>query len=382
MTKSATALQQNDEQLMMPFNRERSLPKEKTVLPKVIKTNAQGLFFLCTIIVVLILFPFTIATFYSVQDYHSTIPSGYRWPELYDFWFTLVTTIVLGSLERAFEYFLYDWFYEICKEKENLEERDRRTRKAIQNMYKCGYYLSATIFGYLTLKDSYILPPGMGGSGSLWDQFKDFPYIEHPPLYRFYFTGTMGYHIGGLLNQLFQKKKHNDYIEMMFHHLVTAYLYTFSYMTNTLIGAVVSFLHDCTDVSVAWTRIWAETKYSRVTAYSFVFAQILWSYFRVYWLSQCIYVSTVHINVYTLSPIIQPIFGFLLTSLLILHIYWQYLMIGILFNYAKKGVAEDTVNNIKHVTTEYQSEEEKKPSVDADSGATPSKNSPDRKEKS
>jgi hypothetical protein len=30
-----------------------------------------------------------------------------------------------------------------------------------------------------------------------------------------------------------------------------------------------------------------------------------------------------------------------------LHVYWQYLMIGILFTYAKKGVAEDTVNNLK-----------------------------------
>jgi hypothetical protein len=44
---------------------------------------------------------------------------------------------------------------------------------------------------------------------------------------------------------------------------------------------------------------------------------------------------------------VQPIFGFLLTCLLTLHIYWQYLMIGILFTYAKKGVAEDTVNDLK-----------------------------------
>jgi hypothetical protein len=82
----------------------------------------------------------------------------------------------------------------------------------------------------------------------------------------------MGYHIGSLLNHMLAKKKHNDYIEMMFHHLVTAYLYSFSYMTNTLIGAVVAYLHDFTDIFVSWTRVWAETEYSRVTAYSFVIA--------------------------------------------------------------------------------------------------------------
>jgi hypothetical protein len=159
----------------------------------------------------------------------------------------------------------------------------------------------------------------------------------------------MGYHVGGLLNQFFSKKKHNDYIEMMLHHMVTAYLYTFSYMSNTLVGAVVVFLHDSTDVLVSWTRIWAETPHARVTAYSFVSAQVMWTYMRVYWLWQCIYVSTVKLEVYSASSYMQPIFGFLLTCLLVLHIYWQYLMIGILFNYVKKGVAEDTVNNVKIV---------------------------------
>jgi TLC domain len=165
-------------------------------------------------------------------------------------------------------------------------------------MYKCCYYTCAGFFGWLTLKDSYILPPGFGGSGSLWQQFRDFPYIQHPYTYRFYFTGTMGYHIGGLLNHFFAKKKHNDYIEMMFHHIVTAYLYAFSYMTNTLIGAVVAFLHDCPDMVISWTRVWAETEHARVTAYSFAVAQCLWFYMRIYWLSQAIWVSTVRLEVY------------------------------------------------------------------------------------
>ncbi len=157
----------------------------------------------------------------------------------------------------------------------------------------------------------------------------------------------MGFHIGGLINLSLAKKKHNDFIEMMLHHIVTAYLFAFSYMTNTLIGAVVAFLHDCPDMFVSWTRVWAETKHARVTAYSFVIAQCAWFYCRIYWLSQAIWVSTVKLEVYALSPYVQPIFGMLLTCLLTLHIYWQYLMIGILFTYAKKGVAEDTVNDLK-----------------------------------
>ena len=70
---------------------------------------------------------------------------------------------------------------------------------------------------------------------------------------------------------------------------------------------------------------------------------------RIYWMTQIIYVSTVKLEVYVAKPIIQYIFGFLLTCLLVLHIYWQYLMLGILGAYFRRGVAEDTVNDVKHV---------------------------------
>lgn len=112
----------------------------------------------------------------------------------------------------------------------------------------------------------------------------------------------MGYHLGSLLSHMFAKHKQRDYIEMMFHHLVTVYLYTFSYMTNTLIGAVVALIHDATDIFVSWTRVWAESDFKRVTAYSFVFAQFVWIYCRIYWLFQCIYVSTIVLEVYAISP--------------------------------------------------------------------------------
>jgi hypothetical protein len=59
---------------------------------------------------------------------------------------------------------------------------------------------------------------------------------------------------------------------MMFHHLVTAYLFLFSHMTNTMIGAVVAYIHDITDILVSFTRVFAESDYKRITAYSFIVA--------------------------------------------------------------------------------------------------------------
>lgn len=43
-------------------------------------------------------------------------------------------------------------------------------------------------------------------------------------------------------------------------------------MTNTMIGAVVAFLHDFTDIIISFTRIWAESDYKKVTATTFIIA--------------------------------------------------------------------------------------------------------------
>ena len=51
-----------------------------------------------------------------------------------------------------------------------------------------------------------------------------------------------------------------------------------------------------------------------------------------------------YLEVYTKSPWVHPIFGFLLSCLFFMHIYWFILMQKILFTFFTKGVAEDTVN--------------------------------------
>lgn len=143
------------------------------------------------------------------------------------------------------------------------------------------------------LKDSYILPPIMGGSGSLYNQFVDFPYITPPPLYGLYFKTTMGYHIGSLVHYVFTQNKSNDYLEMVLHHVVTFYLYAFSYMSNTLIGPIVALIHDFSDVFLHIARIFSETEYHKVTGVSLGIAMIAWVYARLSLLPWSIYVSTI-----------------------------------------------------------------------------------------
>jgi len=66
-----------------------------------------------------------------VWDFQERLPEGYRWPQFTDFWFTIVTTLALGTLEHVFQYLFFDWFCSICKEKDDKEERERRSKKAV-----------------------------------------------------------------------------------------------------------------------------------------------------------------------------------------------------------------------------------------------------------
>lgn len=79
-------------------------------------------------------------------------------------------------LERVFYKAFYPLYFEICKEKNDLEIRHARTKKAVKNIFKFCYYTAAAVLGWYTLKDSYVLPPSLGGSGSFYHQYKDWPY--------------------------------------------------------------------------------------------------------------------------------------------------------------------------------------------------------------
>ena len=93
----------------------------------------------------------------------------YSWPKLTDFWITAVVAVVCFTLERVYDIIFYGTCYRICKEKTDEETRIVRSKKSVKNMFKFTYYLSAAIFGYITLKDSYVLPPSLGGSGSFYN---------------------------------------------------------------------------------------------------------------------------------------------------------------------------------------------------------------------
>jgi len=78
------------------------------------------------------------------------------------------------------------------------------------------------------------------------------------------------YHLGSLIIHFFGERK-ADYVEMGLHHIVTMYLMIGSYMMNILeCGAVISFIHDATDLTGHFTKFFGQLRCDFITIPVFV----------------------------------------------------------------------------------------------------------------
>ncbi len=171
----------------------------------------------------------------------------YGWPQYSDFYFVLIACAVSWAIQIVMNKYTWKFFYNNCKEKNNEQVRLSKTQKSCDHFYKGFYFIVATVSGFLMLKDSEFLPSYLLGKGDLSLAYDNYPCINWPAGLRVYFLSTMGYHLHMLLHQMMDHVRH-DYMEMMLHHILTLFLYGFSYLTNMTNSAVVCmFLHDISD---------------------------------------------------------------------------------------------------------------------------------------
>jgi hypothetical protein len=94
---------------------------------------------------------------------------GYSWPEFTDFWICLIVAALWMSLERLIHKLSFGFFVRLAREGEDTTLRTQRAQKSVKNLYKLSYYFPIAIFGYYVLRDSPVLTPELGGSGSFYN---------------------------------------------------------------------------------------------------------------------------------------------------------------------------------------------------------------------
>jgi hypothetical protein len=120
---------------------------------------------------------------------------SYGWPRFSDFYITVIGCAVSWIIQVVMNKYTWKFFYDNCKEKVNEEVRRSKTQKSCDHFYKGFYFIIATVWGYLVMKDSAFLPPSLLGKGDPRTAYDNYPHVTWPDGLRVYYLATMGYHL-------------------------------------------------------------------------------------------------------------------------------------------------------------------------------------------
>ena len=97
--------------------------------------------------------PFTIAGYNFCEKTRAAMPKGYEWPELSDMKMTAIASVGFAILEIVTRKVAYIFFVPYCKEQKDITLQELRSGKAAFCIYKAFYFVWATWWGYIVLKD-------------------------------------------------------------------------------------------------------------------------------------------------------------------------------------------------------------------------------------
>lgn len=232
----------------------------------------QIVFFLVAIFSLCMLIPFTQGGLAHIEKAKKQMPEGYEWPEISDLKVTAVSGVIFTILEYGLKELFTPMYSGICKEQTNLKLKEIKMQKMGHNTYKGIYFIGASVWGYMVLKDVWCMPWFLGGSGDFDKGMDGFPFVSpRAPGLKEYLQVTMGFHVSGCVTHFLVLKRQNDFVEMGLHHITAMYLFGGIYLLNAWEpGAVVAFLHDLADVTTSVIKVFSDTRFQDFAGFYFV----------------------------------------------------------------------------------------------------------------
>ncbi|KAF7272111.1 hypothetical protein GWI33_015076 [Rhynchophorus ferrugineus] len=156
------------------------------------------------------------------------------------------------------------------------------------------------------------------------------------------------------VSQFFDVKR-KDFWQMFIHHIATILLMVLSWVVNVFrIGSLVLVVHDCADIFLEAAKMAKYSGYQKVCDTIFAIFTILWIVTRIglypFWI-----IYNTSIEAPKLVPMFPAyyIFNSLLCILLVLHIFWTYLILKIVYNSLNAGQME---GDIRSSSDDYSTE--------------------------
>ena len=279
---------------------------------------------------------------------------GYRFSKITDFWMSAVGAVVSVFLKKVMPQFFQPLFAKIVKESDDEEYKLKHTWKGAQATWDMIQYIVISVWGFIVLKyHSKILPWYMGGDQTMEAAFvalyEGCPFVDQSwPVYVWFLT-TQGIYYGETVKHVFFEERGKGWMEFFIHHLATCFLVFASTMSNFIYyGAIIHYLHCTSDIAVMLVKGLGSTYYDTFTAVVFAAVHMpSWAFWRLFCLPVIIWGIYTHSDFSYKDPIFAPYDRFIawnghyLTILYILHWYWFFLFVKMIYNALTTGVSED-----------------------------------------
>ena len=94
----------------------------------------------------------------------------------------------------------------------------------------------------------------------------NYPIQEYSFLLKAFNQITFGYHLMKTYQDIFEVERSNDFVQLMFHHILTIFLYVGTYKLNYLaVASLIIYTLDFGDLFISLSRIFIETHYKIFT---------------------------------------------------------------------------------------------------------------------
>ncbi|ELP88078.1 longevity assurance factor, putative [Entamoeba invadens IP1] len=240
------------------------------------------------------------------------------------------------------------------------EVQDFRVQRFGIVSFKMIYFFISTMLGVVLFRNEDWMPSYLFGKGKqdlslIWENYPD---QEQPPLITFYYCWELGYHFHSLVYHI-QSERRNDYFENLLHHVSTIFLVIFSFINNYVrIGTLVLILHDVGDFAMYTAKSLHDMPNDKPAMFAFVGIVYTFLRFRLVTLGGFIIPAAFQgrfcVPDHTAGAwTVYSLLTGLLCVLLILHTYWFYLVLQMIFGFFKsRGTFTDphTIGVDSHTT--------------------------------
>ncbi|XP_069834076.1 ceramide synthase 4 isoform X2 [Dendropsophus ebraccatus] len=235
------------------------------------------------------------------------------------------------------------------------QDRPSLTKKFCEASWRFIMYLISFLIGLAVLVNK----------PWLWDQkefWTDYPYQPLGFSLYCYYMLQLGFYLSLLLTLAFDIKR-KDLAEQIVHHFATIFLITFSYCANYIrAGTLVMLLHDAGDHFLELAKVCNYSKWKRTCNVFFIIFALVFGITRLYLLPTRIIYSTYYSSMLRY----QPFFGYyffnaLLMTLQILHFFWAFMILRMIYRFAFTGkVGNDVRSDVEE--SEESGQENSRPS--------------------